>query len=323
LLRYDYTIINKALENPYEDSDDDFGDVEQSKPVTSELKMPPKTSTPQKSIKKILDDDYDDDFEEEFETGGQIYYKEEPPAKVEPVKVVEQKQPQWEPQTQTRGGPEIISITSNKPDTKKPSVLREEEEDELLSEEEDQYMRGGQNRNQGSQPKPILAQPEIQKTVSVYPAHVEQIPEEDRFRDTSNYERERGRDRELLEKFERETESKIQMLQKEHYNEKRILQNRLEVLEEKYAMYVDMVHPNQENVRSENLEKTQSYKSREDLQNAEEEPRRERKKRVSKEDDEFYKLHQQILQEREKVLQAEVDYKMHSRVNLLGGNYKK
>jgi len=321
LLRYDYTIINKALENPYEDSDDEFGDVEQSKPVTTGLTLPPKTS-PNKGIKRILDDD--DDFEEEFEAGDQMYYREEP-VKVEPPKKVE---PQWEPQTQTRGGPDIISITSNKPAQNKPNVLREEEEDGLISDEdEEEYMRGN-SRNQVSQekekpkPKPIIAQPEIQKTVSVYPATIENPPEEDYYRSGSNYERERGRDRELLEKFERETESKIQFLQKEHYNEKRILQNRLEVLEEKYAIYVDMVsHPNQENVRSDNLEKTQSYRSKEE-QNAEEEPRRERR-RVKKEDDEFYKLHQQILQEREKVLQAEVDYKMHNRINLLGQGYKK
>jgi len=296
------------LENPDEDSDNDFGEVEQkSSPFTSEQKAPApaKNTTSNKSLKRILDDD--DDFEEEFETGDQIYYREEPPVSVVQKPTV------------------IIESSANK-----PSALKEEEEDEYNDDEfeveveEEEEIRGHQSRDYTSPDKlkPVIQmQTQVtQKSPNQSQGRIQEnlrTPGED-YRD---FERERERDRILLEKFERETEAKIEMLQKEHYTEKRLLQNRVEVLEGKYSMYVDMIsHPNQENVRSDNVDNGQDVE-----RNVEKtESRRERKKRLNKEDDEFYKLHQEIMQEREKVLQAEVDYIMHNRINLLGGaSYKK
>ncbi len=292
LLRYDYTVVKGALDENYVDNfeEDSFydeklelGDSQTNIPINVQPALTKSNERKPNALKRILDgEDSMENMSQDY--GGQIGNK------------VKDEESDFE-----------IQVNDVKAKGENQILLTQLIEKTELSKPERREVFEN-------------AEPISQKDSDKFDFEMKDYSvEKNSFRGGDTRASGNGRiDESLIERMERESEYKLSMAEKEHYKEKNVLLNRLGVLEEKYAIVLNTLeHLSPTKKRSEVEE---SGKENEYDERSLREQREERKK--SKKDDSFYQLHQEIMKDREKALQAEVDYIMFNKINFPGGVQK-
>ena len=335
LLRYDYAIVKRAIDrenNPTEYSEDFEGasdsfydeklekgeseaNQENAKPFTSPEKGFPNfpngivISGDKKSntaLKKIMDDSnfsasYDEEAQERsMEREKEVYVAKSAGKSQNKIPTLNS--------ANTIGQ---IGVSDFNRQDQEDDQEEKEEEEEVEEEEEEEPSIEERKDTINSQKPPQYQEKENRQ----YMGSNQNVSKESQKGDRS-YERES-----YLERREQENNSRIAQERRFSSEERTILKNRIGVLEDKYAMLVDTMGHYRNDRQFDELKPDMTQKSTLDEAIFGEPSRTRERKKVKKEDDEFYQLHQEIMKDRELALQAEIDYVMHKRTNFPAGFY--